>query len=87
MKSTLTPDQAKAAYASSSVAVRAGAGTGKTHMLTERYVFHLRQGLSPLEVAAVTFTERAASELRARIRTAVEQAVEQAEEHTRRCFV
>ena len=56
----LTPDQARAAYAPTSVAVRAGAGTGKTHMLTERYVFHLRQGLSPLEVVAVTFTERAA---------------------------
>lgn len=74
MSAALTPDQAKAAYANTSVAVRAGAGTGKTHMLTERYVFHLRQGLSPLEIVAVTFTERAASELRARIRTAVAQA-------------
>lgn len=76
MSTSLTPDQAKAAYAETSVAVRAGAGTGKTHMLTERYVFHLRQNLSPLEVVAVTFTERAASELRARIRMAVEKAAD-----------
>ena len=64
----LTSDQARAAYAAGSVAVVAGAGTGKTHMLAHRYLHHLRQGRSPLEVVAVTFTERAADELRARIR-------------------
>lgn len=68
----LTPDQQRAAYASGSVAVRAGAGTGKTHMLTQRYLHHLTvDGLRPLEIVAVTFTERAAAELRARIRAAV----------------
>lgn len=52
-----------------SVVVTAGAGTGKSHMLAERYLYHLEQHLSPLEVVAVTFTEKAAAELRARIRT------------------
>lgn len=52
-----------------SVAVTAGAGTGKSHMLAERYIYHLEQRLSPLEVVAVTFTEKAATELRSRIRT------------------
>lgn len=33
---SLTPQQAAAAYAKGSVAVIAGAGTGKTHMLAER---------------------------------------------------
>jgi len=67
----LTPDQARAVNAESSVAVVAGAGTGKTHMLAGRYLHHLRAGLSPLAVVAVTFTDKAAAELRARIRTEV----------------
>jgi ATP-dependent helicase/nuclease subunit A len=65
---SLTPEQASAAHCETSVAVVAGAGTGKTHMLASRYLHHLKQGLSPLEVVAVTFTEKAAAELRARIR-------------------
>lgn len=68
----LTTEQSMAAGARGSIAVTAGAGTGKTRMLAERYLFHLREeGMSPLEVVAITFTERAASELRARIRRTV----------------
>ena len=72
---SLTIEQEKAAYASGSVAVTAGAGTGKTHMLTERYLHFLRdpQRLSPLQIVAVTFTDKAATELRSRIRQAVTQ--------------
>ncbi|MEB3828897.1 UvrD-helicase domain-containing protein [Phormidium sp. CCY1219] len=71
---TLTEKQQIAAYFPGSVAVTAGAGTGKTYMLTERYLYHLRQQeLSPLEVVAVTFTEKAAAELRSRIRTLAAQ--------------
>ena len=71
----LTIEQEKAAHASGSVAVTAGAGTGKTHMLTERYLHFLRdpQGFSPLQIIAVTFTDKAATELRSRIRQAVTQ--------------
>lgn len=67
---SLTPDQARAAYAEGSVAVTAGAGTGKTHMLAERYVFLLKR-FTPLQMVAVTFTEKAAAELKARIRKEV----------------
>jgi ATP-dependent helicase/nuclease subunit A len=71
---SLTPQQQAAAYANSNVAVIAGAGTGKTHMLAERYLYHLREDkFSPLEVVAVTFTDKAAAELRSRIRSAVTQ--------------
>ncbi|MEJ2356510.1 MAG: UvrD-helicase domain-containing protein [Deinococcales bacterium] len=70
----LLPAQARAATHPGSVAVVAGAGTGKTHMLAHRYLFHLEQGLQPLEIVAVTFTERAAAELRARIRSLVRRA-------------
>ena len=69
---SLTPEQERAAYSPSSVTVTAGAGTGKTHLLTERYLYYLRErNLSPLEIVAVTFTEKAAKELKSRIRTLV----------------
>ena len=65
----LTAEQWQAVRVRSSVVVTAGAGTGKTQLLTERYLFHLLEDqLSPLEVVAITFTRRAAGELRARIR-------------------
>ncbi len=68
----LTDDQLKAVTAPSSVVVTAGAGTGKTAMLAERYLHHITsEGYGPLEIVAVTFTEKAADELRSRIREAV----------------
>ncbi len=63
----LTPEQTRVVGAPRSVAVTAGAGTGKTQMLVQRYLYHLRQGYSPLAVVAVTFTETAARELRSRL--------------------
>ena len=77
----LTKEQESAALATGSVAVTAGAGTGKTHMLTERYLHFLKpkdnatEGAgtvySPLQIVAMTFTDKAATELRSRIRQAV----------------
>lgn len=67
----LTPEQQTAAYTPCSVVITAGAGTGKTHMLAERYLYYLQQNYSPLEIVAVTFTEKAAAELRSRIRALV----------------
>lgn len=54
--------------------VVAGAGTGKTHRLVRRYLEFLEAGLFPLEVVAVTFTEKAALELRSRVRREVRGA-------------
>ena len=73
---SLTEQQVLAAHAPCSVAVTAGAGTGKTHMLAERYQYFLTpaQGFTPLEIVAVTFTEKAATEMRSRIRQTVAQA-------------
>ncbi|MFU8888816.1 MAG: UvrD-helicase domain-containing protein, partial [Trueperaceae bacterium] len=72
---SLDPRQREAVEAPASVVVTAGAGTGKTHMLARRYLHHLRAGLRPLEVVAVTFTRRAAEELRARVREVVRAEV------------
>ncbi|NMG60221.1 DNA helicase UvrD, partial [Geitlerinema sp. P-1104] len=70
----LTPEQHQAVYAKGSLAVTAGAGTGKTYMLAQRYLHHLRDdGYSPLEVVAITFTKKAALELRSRIRAMIAQ--------------
>ncbi len=57
-------------------AIRAGAGAGKTTRITLRYVNHIvRDGLSPLEVVAVTFTDAAAMELRSRIREKLQESL------------
>src|SRR5437764_5166947 len=47
--------------------VEAAAGTGKTSLLAGRVVMLLANGVSPRSIAAITFTELAAGELRQRI--------------------
>lgn len=54
--------------------VEAGAGSGKTTLLVERIVnLVLQAGVSLASIAAITFTEAAASELQSRIRARFEQ--------------
>ena len=52
------------------IAVSAGAGTGKTRVLVERFIGLLRASRIP-EIVAVTFTEAAATEMRNRVRAVV----------------
>ena len=53
--------------------LEAGAGTGKTTVLVQRIVALLRAGRTRIErVAAITFTEKAAGELKLRLREALE---------------
>jgi ATP-dependent helicase/nuclease subunit A len=54
-----------------SVVLSSGAGCGKTHVLTERYLSHLREGAEVGQIIAITFTDRAARQMRERIRKAV----------------
>ena len=49
------------------VLVAAGPGTGKTYTLVERLVALLKAGADPATLWAITFTNRAAEELRARL--------------------
>ena len=48
--------------------VEAGAGSGKTAVLAGRIAMLLAEGVTPRSIAAVTFTEFAASELLIRVR-------------------
>lgn len=45
----------------------AGAGSGKTRVLTERVRWLMAQGVSPRRICAITFTNKAAEELQARL--------------------
>jgi ATP-dependent helicase/nuclease subunit A len=49
------------------VALEASAGTGKTRVLVDRYINLLRAGVDPSEILALTFTRKAAAEMRDRI--------------------
>ncbi len=51
--------------------VLASAGTGKTRKLVDVYLELLERGMDPLRIVAVTFTEKAAAEMRDRIRSAL----------------
>ena len=56
---------------SATLFVAAGAGSGKTTQLVERVVALVRSGVAIESIAAITFTEKAADELRQRIRLAL----------------
>lgn len=76
----LSQEQAELLAAPGDLIVQAGAGAGKTHLLAERYLAWLQAGRSPLELVALTFTEAAARELRARVRARAAEALPGQEE-------
>src|SRR6516225_565770 len=67
---TLSDEQERAvARRGEPLLLAAGAGSGKTSVLVERFVAAVREdGVAPGRILAITFTERAAGELRQRVR-------------------
>ena len=59
------------------IVLEASAGTGKTRVLVDRYVNLVRAGVEPRHILAITFTRKAAAEMRERILATLKRAAEQ----------
>lgn len=79
------PDEAQAGHAAAlatvadltrDVVVSAGAGSGKTTQLVERYIAALKAGHAPDAILAITFTRKATAEMRTRVRARLLERVE-----------
>src|SRR4051812_3986286 len=64
----LTPEQREAAtHVDGPLLIIAGAGSGKTRVITRRVVYLINQGIPPWSILAITFTNKAAGEMKERV--------------------
>jgi len=69
-------DRAAAVDPRLNVVLEASAGTGKTRVLVDRYTNLIRAGVDPRHILAITFTRKAAAEMRERILVNLRRAAE-----------
>ena len=72
-------DRAAAVDPTRNVVLEASAGTGKTRVLVDRYTNLLKAGVDPANILAITFTRKAAAEMRERILQNVRRAADTGE--------
>ncbi len=71
---TLNKEQREAAtHIHGPLLILAGAGTGKTRVLTARISHMVSEGIDPRNILSVTFTNKAATEMRARVKGMVRE--------------
>ena len=71
-----TKEQEKAIVTEGNLIVSAGAGSGKTAVLTERVIRKLKSGVSIKNLLILTFTNNAAHEMKDRIRKSIKKESE-----------